>query len=127
MHGASTSLELAEYDRGFLEEEEEQAKLLSRHTPGEGLRRLRDGGNNHNSQVRAGRRERRRKRKATKRRAGGKDDEQGELMYEMEEGGQKDDASSESSGTSSELDRQKFHDVFAGRVRHVAQPWRPSN
>lgn len=79
------------------------------------------GRNKHDSQFRAGRRERRRKRKATKRRTGGKDDEQGELMYEMEEGAQKDDASSESSGSSSELDKGKFHDVFARRVCHTAQ------
>lgn len=127
MQGTSTSFELAENDRGFLEEEEEQAELLSRHSPSERLRGIADGENNHDSQVRAGKRQRRRKRKATKRRTGGKDDEQGELMYEMEEGGQKDDANSESSGSSSELDRQKLHNVFAGTVCHVAQVWRPSN
>lgn len=121
MHGASTSLELAEYDRGVLEKEEEQAKLISKHSPGEGLRGGFHGRNNHDRQFRAGRRERRRKRKATKRRTGGKDDEQGELMYEMEEGAQKEDASSESSGSSTELDKGRFHDVFARRVCHTAQ------
>ena len=116
VHEAQTSLELAEYDRAVLDEEEEREELLVTQNSGEGLQRIVNGGSSHGSRVRIGRRERRHERKATKRRNGGKDDEQGELMYEMEEGGQKDDASSESSCSSSELDRQKFHDVFTGRV-----------
>lgn len=119
MPEAHTSLELAKYDLAVLEEEEEREKLLVTQSSGEGPLGIIDGGNNRGSQVRVGRRERRRKRKATKRRIRGRDDEQGELMYEMEEGGQKDEASSESSGSSSELDRQKFHDVFTGRVCHT--------
>lgn len=120
-HGAQTSLELAEFDRCVLEEEEDREKLLGSQSCGQGVRAIVKGGNSHGSQVRIGRRERRRRRKAAKGRKGGKDDEQGELMYEMEEGGRKDDASSESSGSSSELDKQKFHDVFTGGVRQYPQ------
>ena len=119
--GVQTSLELAEYDRAVLEEEEERENLLVSQSSGEGHRGIVNGGNDHGSQVRIGRRKRQRKRKATKRRNGRRDDEQGELMYEMEEGGQKDDASSESSSSSSELDRQKLHDVFTGRVCQTSQ------
>ena len=116
LRGARTSLELLEYDRAVLKEEEERETILVRQSSGEGIARIFNGGNDHGSKVRIGRRERRRKRKARKRRSRGNDDEQGELMYEMEEGGQKDDTSSESSGSSTELDRRKFHDVFTGRV-----------
>ena len=126
-HGAQTSLELAEFDRCLLEEDEDREKLLVSQSSGQGIRAVVKGGNSHGSQVRIGRRERRRRRKATKGRKGRKDDEQGELMYEMEEGGRKDDASSESAGSSSELDRQKFHNVFTGRVWQYPQYWRSSD
>lgn len=93
-----TTLELAEYDRTVLEEEDEREKLLIRGGPADGLRRIfspssaRTGGGS----VRIGKKERRRQRREQReeerrRRRKKERNEHGELMYEMEEGNDDDD------------------------------------
>ena len=107
---ARNSTELAEHDRGLLDEEEERETLL---TGGQAQkdrpkgffgRRQKDKepsaielseNKKRVGRARRGKRGKRRNRK----------DEEGELLYEMEEGGQTYDTSSQASSSSPELDK----------------------
>jgi hypothetical protein len=93
-------------DRGILEDEEQEEKLLLKEFDNGRTGELAERG-----LIDMGRRERRRnhrrQRRSKKRKAKSSMDEEGKLMYEMEEGGSKDDASSQSSSRSLDLDRPK--------------------
>ena len=107
---ARNSTELAEHDRGLLDEEEERETLLTggraqKDSPkGFFGRRQKDTepsaielneNKKRSGRARKGKRGKRRNRK----------DEEGELLYEMEEGGETYDASSQASSSSAELDK----------------------
>ena len=104
LRASRTTLELADYDRTVLDEEDEREKLLIRGGPADGLRRIfspisaRTGGGS----VRIGKKERRRQRREQReerrrRRRKMERNEHGEVMYEMEEGDdENDDADRES-------------------------------
>ncbi|KAJ5937520.1 pyrophosphatase/phosphodiesterase [Penicillium verhagenii] len=81
-HPRST-LELANHDRGVLDDEDELEKLLTRRGPTHGLRRMFSP---NGSSVRIGKKERRRARKEARLSRRARVSEEGELMYEMEEG-----------------------------------------
>ncbi|KAH0536002.1 hypothetical protein FGG08_007101 [Glutinoglossum americanum] len=117
IHGARTSLEIAEHDRTVLEEEDEREKLLASGGAGDGFRRIFSISNS--SKVVVGKRERRKqkreKRKAMKRQKrrdkGISRGEEQEFMIEMEEGGLGSDTGSESSEQLSDIDRQKLRNL----------------
>ena len=107
---ARNSTELAEHDRGLLDEEEERETLLTggraQNNPPRGFfgRRQKDKepsaieldeNKKRSGRTRRGKRGKRRNRK----------DEEGELLYEMEEGGETYDTSSQASSSSAELDK----------------------
>lgn len=107
---ARSSTELAEHDRGLLDEEEEREKLLAvggaRKAPSKGFfgRRQKEKKPaeielNENSQ------KPRRPHTTRREKKGSGKDEEGELLYEMEEGGETYDTSSQASSSSAELDK----------------------
>lgn len=104
-----------QYDRGFMEDEEQEEKLLlveshSSRTDGPAEQGLED----------AGRKERRRnlrkQRRSRKRKDKGTMGEDSKLMYEMEEGGSRDDASSQSSLSSLNLYRPEQQSIASTKV-----------
>ena len=104
-----SSVEIADHDRGLLDEEEEREKLL---TSGEALEDSRGFFSKGRKTERAQnipKEERRRKSRRSRRKKRGEKanshDDEGELLYVMEEGGPKDDVSSQASRSSSELDK----------------------
>ena len=107
---ARNSIEIADHDRGLLDEEEEREKLLAaggaQKSLSKGLfgTRPKDKKPAEIALDRNKRRPRRpRKNRGTKKGRGR--DEEGELLYEMEEGGQTYDTSSQASSSSAELDK----------------------
>ncbi|KAK8213322.1 hypothetical protein M8818_002621 [Zalaria obscura] len=117
---ARTSIDIRRKDRGIIEDEEEVEKLLSGDTEAKGLRGLFKRKEEGGDEVRLSNRERRQlereakrevKRESRKQRRHKKRGEESELMYEMEEGGHRE--SSESSGNSSEVDRQKLEEIIS--------------
>ena len=118
---ARNSIELAEYDREVLQEEEEREKLL---TAGDAQKPSR--GFFHKSPreeerttYRGQEKRARPRRQHKKRRAKqiGSHDEEGELMYEMEEGGRQSDTSSQASSSSIELDNLNLTHSSMSKVR----------
>ena len=107
---ARNSTEIAEHDRGLLDEEEEREKLLiggrAHKDPPKGFfgRRQKD---KEPSVIELD--ENKKKPERARKSRGGKKrnrkDEEGELLYEMEEGGETYDASSQASSSSAELDK----------------------
>lgn len=104
-----------QYDRGVMEDEEQEEKLLL----GESHRGRADGPAEQGL-VDAGRRERRgnlrRQRKGRMRKKKGSMSEESKLMYEMEEGGSKDDVSSQFSSRSLSLDRPEQQSIASIKV-----------
>jgi hypothetical protein len=94
VHGAQSSLEVAEHDRQVLEEEEEREKLLVGEP--KGVRKLFSLGNTSHTKIgkhhrkkqrrREKREEKEEKRRRQRERRRGGVEEEGELMYELEEG-----------------------------------------
>lgn len=105
-HPRST-LELAQHDRSVLDEEDEMEKLLTRHSPAHGLRRIFSPSA---SSVRIGKKERRRARREARQTRRERVSEEGELMYEMEEGFR--DLDSLMSRSSSDLDGDEKEDIY---------------
>lgn len=105
-HPRST-LELAQHDRSVLDEEDEMEKLLTRHSPTQGLRRIFSPSA---SSVRIGKKERRRARREARQTRRERVSEEGELMYEMEEGFR--DVDSLMSRSSSDLDGDEKEDIY---------------
>lgn len=107
---ARTSTELAQHDRGLLDEEEEREKLLAaggvQPAPSKGFfgRRHRDG-EPAGTELNKNKRRLRRSHKTRRGKKRGNKDEEGELLYEMEEGGKSYDTSSQASSSSGELDK----------------------
>ncbi|KAF7716608.1 Uncharacterized protein PECH_004419 [Penicillium ucsense] len=93
-----STLELSQYDRSVLEDEDELEKLLTRSGPAQGLRRIFSPSG---TSVRIGKKERRRARREARLSRRERVSEEGELMYEMEEGLGDDETSSLVSGGSS--------------------------
>lgn len=107
---ACNSNEIAEHDRGLLDEEEEREKLLvaevvqkasskgffGRRQTNEKLAQIEL--NENKSKPRRSHKKRREKKGSGK-------DEEGELLYEMEEGGESYDTSSQASSSSAQLDK----------------------
>ncbi|PYH90466.1 nucleotide pyrophosphatase family protein [Aspergillus ellipticus CBS 707.79] len=112
LRNSRTTLELAEHDRGVLDDEEETEKLLTRSGPTHGLRRIFSP---NSSSVKIGKQERKRLRRARKearRDRHAKARESGEIMYEMEEG-HRDDERSLLSASSSDLDIPTKEYIYA--------------
>lgn len=92
LRNSRTTLELAQYDRTVLDEEDEREKLLIRgHSPADGLRRIFSPNASQTGSVRIGKKERRRRRQQQReeerrRRRRKERDEHGKLLYEMEDG-----------------------------------------
>ena len=107
---ARNSTELAEHDRGLLDEEEERETLLTegraQEDPPKGFfgRRQKD---KTPSAIELNEKKKRpgRARKGKRGKKRNRKDEEGELLYEMEEGGKTYDASSQASSSSAELDK----------------------
>ena len=104
---ARNSTEVAEYDRGLLNEEEEREELLASPAPSKGLfgRRRREK-KLAEIELNESKRKSRRPHKTRREKKGSGKDEEGELLYEMEEGGETYDTSSQASSSSAELDKQ---------------------
>ena len=107
---ARNSTEIAEYDRGLLDEEEEREKLLAaggtQKAPSKGFfgRRQKDQ-KPAEIELDESKRKPRRSHKTRREKKGSGKDEEGELLYEMEEGGETYDTSSQASSSSAELDK----------------------
>lgn len=107
---ARNSTEVAEHDRGLLDEEEEREKLLiaggAQKTSSKGFfgRRQKD---KKLAEIELNENERkpRRSHKTRRDKKGSGKDEEGELLYEMEEGGETYDTSSQASSSSAELEK----------------------
>ncbi|GAB7352746.1 hypothetical protein MBLNU459_g3098t1 [Dothideomycetes sp. NU459] len=119
VRGLRTSTDIRQHDRSIIEGEEEVEKLLTAKDEQSGFKnmfRRKDGAGNEvkisDKQRRQYKREARREGRRNRRKR--RKEEESELMYEMEEGGPKD--SSDSSGNSSEIDRQKLGDVHTSRT-----------
>ena len=106
---ARTSTEVADHDRGLLDEEEEREKLLATPAPSKGLfgRRRREK-NLAGIELNESKQKSRRTHKTRREKKGSGKDEEGELLYEMEEGGETYDTSSQASSSSAELDKQSL-------------------
>ena len=104
VRGSRTSMELAQYDRTVLDEEDEMEKLLTRSTgPTEGLRRI-FSPSSPVGNVKIGKKEKRRRRRREKQGQQGQQgqrdarresrrkhtSENGEFLYEMDEGDEED-------------------------------------
>ena len=96
VHGSRTSIELAQYDRTVLDEEDEMEKLLTRNTgPTEGLRRI-FSPSSPVGNVKIGKKERRKQRRRQEQRDASRESrrkhtsENGEFLYEMDEGDEED-------------------------------------
>lgn len=94
LRNSRTTLELAQYDRTVLDEEDEREKLLIRgNSPADGLRRIFSPiSASQTGSVRIGKKERRRRRRQQQQRAEERQrrrrterDEHGRLLYEMED------------------------------------------
>lgn len=91
LRNSRTTLELAQYDRTVLDEEDEREKLLIRgNSPADGLRRIFSPSASQPGSVRIGKKERRRQRQQQReeerrRRRRKERDEHGRLLYEMED------------------------------------------
>lgn len=107
---ARNSTEIAEHDRGLLDEEEEREKLLTaggaQEAPSKGLfgRRRKDK-KSAEIELKDNKRIPRRSHKTRREKKGSGKDEEGELLYEMEEGGESYDTSSQASSSSADLDK----------------------
>ncbi|KAL9064860.1 MAG: hypothetical protein Q9161_008602 [Pseudevernia consocians] len=107
---ARSSIEIAEHDRGLLDEEEEREKLLAaggaQKVPSKGFfgRRKKDK-KLEEIELNENEWKRRRSHKTRREKKGGGKDEEGELLYEMEEGGETYDTSSQASSSSADLDK----------------------
>ncbi|KAM0802327.1 alkaline-phosphatase-like protein [Usnea florida] len=107
---ARNSRELAEHDRGLLDEEEERETLLTggraQEDPPKGFFGRRDK-DKEPSAIELNEKKKRpgRTRKGKRGKKRNRKDEEGELLYEMEEGRETYDASSQASSSSAELDK----------------------
>ncbi len=123
---ARTSTEVAEHDRGLLDEEEEREKLLTsgsaQQAPSKGFfgRRRKE---KTLVEIELDEKERnpRRPHKTRREKRGGGKDEEGELLYEMEEGGETYDTSSQASSSSAELDKQTFAHSSMSKVLRMSK------
>ncbi|KAL9137286.1 MAG: hypothetical protein Q9175_001512 [Cornicularia normoerica] len=112
-HHARNSTEIAEHDRGLLDEEEEREKLLAaggaQKAPSKGFfgRRQQDK-KLAETELNENKRKPRRSHKTRRQKKGSGKDEEGELLYEMEEGGETYDTSSQASSSFAELDKQNL-------------------
>lgn len=110
---ARNSTEIAEHDRGLLDEEEESEKLLAaggaQKAPSKGFfgRRQQDK-KLAETELNENKRKPRRSHKTRREKKGSGKDEEGELLYEMEEGGETYDTSSQASSSFAELDKQNL-------------------
>lgn len=107
---ARSSTEIAEHDRGLLDEEEERERLLAagsvQKTPSKGFfGRRQDIKRPGEVELGENKRKPRRSHKTRREKKGIGKDEEGELLYEMEEGGETYDTSSQASSSSAELDK----------------------
>ena len=107
---ARNSTEVAEHDRGLLDDEEERETLLTggriQKDPPKGFFRRRQKDNEPSATELDEKKKRPgRTRKGKKGKTRNGKDEEGELLYEMEEGGETYDASSQASSSSAELDK----------------------
>lgn len=122
VHGSRTSIELAQYDRTVLDEEDEMEKLLTRSTgPTEGLRRI-FSPSSPVGNVKIGKKEKRRRRREQqgKRRDASRESrrkhtsENGEFLYEMDEGDEEDRESlirkSEDDEEEGQLEKETYQD-----------------
>ena len=107
---ARNSTEIAEHDRGLLDEEEEREELLTaggaKKAPSKGFfgRRRKDK-KPAEIELNETKRKPRRSHKTRREKKGSGKDEEGELLYEMEEGGESYDTSSQASASSAELNK----------------------
>lgn len=123
VRGSRTSIELAQYDRTVLDEEDEMEKLLTRSTgPTEGLRRI-FSPSSPVGNVKIGKKEKRRQRRREQQ-GQGRDasresrrkhtSENGEFLYEMDEGDEEDRESlirkSEDDGEEGQLEKEVYQD-----------------
>lgn len=104
------STEIAEHDRGLLDEEEEREKLLAaggtQKVPSKGFFGRRQKVQKPvEIELNASKRKPRRSHTTRRQKKGSSKDEEGELLYEMEEGGETYDTSSQASSSSAELDK----------------------
>jgi len=112
-----TSTNIRRHDKEILDNEEEVEKLLVGTQKPVGIRGLFRRNEEQGTEVRISNRERRQLKKEARRdgrrkkRRRKKRGEESELMYEMEEGGHRD--SGESSGNSSDVDRQKLEEIHS--------------
>lgn len=107
---APNSTQIAEHDRGLLDEEEEREKLLAaggvRKTLSKSfLGRRRKDKKVAEIDLNENKRKHRRSHKTRKEKKGSGKDEEGELLYEMEEGGETYDTSSQASSSSADSDK----------------------
>ena len=107
------SMEMARYDRGILDEEEEREKLLTNDRNRQAIMGLdsRKDGRTVNTEKTGHRSKRRRKKRPS-----AYQDEEGELMYEMEEGGPRSETSSQASSSSTGLDKLNLQSRHTSRV-----------
>lgn len=117
--GPRTSTDIRQHDRSIIEGEEEVEKLLAGKDESSGLKKMFRRKDSSGNEVKISDKERRQYKKEARREARHsrkkkRKEEESELMYEMEEGGPKD--SSDSSGNSSEIDREKLGDVHTSRA-----------
>lgn len=107
---ARNSTQIAEHDRGLLDEEEEREKLLAAGGAPKTLSKSFLGRRRKDKKVaeidlNENKRKHRRSHKTRKEKKGSGNDEEGELLYEMEEGGETYDTSSQASSSSADLDK----------------------
>ena len=105
---ARNSTEIAEHDRGLLDEEEEREELLALPSPKGLFGRRRKEKKLAQIELHESKQKSRRPHKTRKEKQGSGNDEEGELLYEMEEGGETYDTSSQASSSSAELDKQSL-------------------
>lgn len=115
---ARNSTEVADHDRGLLEEEEEREELLTtgkvqQLSKGFFGRRRKEVGPAKLEDEKSRKKARRKKRRDKK---SSRHDEEGELMYEMEEGGPRSETSSQASQSSAELDKLNLVHASSSKV-----------
>ena len=130
---ARSSIEIAEHDRGLLDEEEEREKLLAaggaQKVPSKGFfdRRKKDK-KLEEIELNENERKRRRSHKTRREKKGGGKDEEGELLYEMEEGGDTYDTSSQASSSSADLDKLNLaHSSMSKVIFRVHDYWKKAH
>lgn len=125
---ARNSTEIAEHDRGLLDEEEEREKLLTagdaQKVPSKGFfgRRRKDK-KPAEIELNENKRKPRRSHKTRREKKGSGKDEEGELLYEMEEGGESYDTSSQASASSAELDKLNLTHSSISKVINELDQW----